>query len=97
LGLVLAHLEPAERLGTMARVCSTWRAAAVMATNSISARGRKLWQSWYGISRDKVTALSDWLQAHAAAAALDSLAVQGDGDSFSIGFKGYPVLQLPVQ
>jgi hypothetical protein len=65
-----------------------------MATNSISARGRKLWQSWYGISWDRVTALSDWLQAHAAAAALDSLAVQGDGDSFS---KGFPILQLPVQ
>jgi hypothetical protein len=42
-----------------------------------------------GISEDKVTALSGWLQAHAVAAALDSLAVAGD--------RREVLLQLPVQ
>ena len=93
LALVLARLDPAERLGSMARVCSAWRTAAVMATNNISVRVRAgLTQS--GISQDKATALSDWLQAHAAAAALDSLAVEGDAVAFSAKQLS---LQLPVQ
>jgi hypothetical protein len=89
LALVVARLDPAERLGSMARVSSAWRAAAVMATNSISAHGRKIlhW-GWAGISLEKATALADWLQAHAAAAALDSLAVTGHS---------HLTLQLPVQ
>ena len=90
LALVLARLEPAERLGTMARVCSTWHAAAVIATNSITASG-PMWRVLRsGINQVQASALSGWLQAHAAAAALDSLAVQGDRWNFAI-------LQLPVQ
>jgi hypothetical protein len=42
-----------------------------------------------GLTQDKATALSCWLQAHAAAAALDSLTVKGERQEY--------LLQLPVQ
>jgi hypothetical protein len=87
LALVLARLDPAERLGTMARVCSAWRAAAVMATNSISAVGRRRG----GLGQDSINALSDWLQVYAAAAGVDSLTVKRDPCN-----KNEP-LTLPVQ
>jgi hypothetical protein len=103
LALVLARLEPAERLGTMARVCSAWRTAAVIATNSISVRGQVCWgragPEPSGFTQDKATALSCWLQAHAAAAALDSLAVKLS-DTYSHRSPqrlDFPVIQLPVQ
>jgi hypothetical protein len=65
-----------------------------MATNSISARGPADCCKRSGLSQDKATALSDWLQAHAAAAALDSLAAAGDVNVF---WREKLILQLPVQ
>jgi hypothetical protein len=86
LALVLARLDPAERLGSMARVCSAWQAAAVMATNCIRAVGRQ--DSWLG--SDSTKALSGWLQVNAATACLDSLTVRCGG-------RYTEPLTLPVQ
>ena len=102
LALVLARLDPAERLGSMARVCSAWRTAAVIASNSISARGRVCWgragPEPSGFTQDKATALSGWLQAHAAAAALDSLEVTvSHTHSHRCPQRDFPTIQLPVQ
>jgi hypothetical protein len=93
LALVLVRVQQAERLSTMASVCSTWHTASVIATHSISLHSRKNWADRDGLVQDKLTGLSGWLQAHAAAAAVDSLAVTADyytGDPL-------PTLQLPVQ
>jgi hypothetical protein len=88
LALVLARLDPAERLGSMARVCSAWRTAAVLATTSIST----VWGPYQdGSDQGQLTALSSWLQAHAATAAVDSLTVKG------LKYYDQPTLQLPVQ
>jgi hypothetical protein len=68
LALVLTHIPLAERLRSMARVCSAWRAAAVMATNSIST-ARLPSRQYDSFKFPSVKGLSDWLQAYAAAAA----------------------------
>lgn len=88
LALVLARLDPAERLGRMATVCSAWRTAAVLATTSIST----VWGPYQdGSDQGQLTALSSWLQAHAAAAAVDSLTVKG------YTYADPPTLKLAVQ
>jgi hypothetical protein len=103
LALVLARLDLSERLGTMARVCSLWHTAAVLATNSISIHGRHPDRD--GVGLYQLAALSSWLHAHAAAAALDTLAVTGVDYASRLITRFWekdtpinpPTFQLPVQ
>jgi hypothetical protein len=75
---VLARLDLSERLGTAATVCSVWHTAAILATNSISIHGVKPpWTNPRGLGPYELAGLSSWLHTHAAAAALDTLAVTG--------------------
>lgn len=84
--LVLKNIPQRRRLGFCAVVSKTWRTAAVMATNRITADMHE--------ARDRVS-LSRWLRLHAAAAAVDSIILwQMDYEPF---VKGPPFLLLPVQ
>jgi hypothetical protein len=73
-----AVLKQAERLHCCAVVSQTWRTAACVYTNSIIALGPpNTYDGHNGLAKEKCTALSRWLSAHDAAAAVDSMVVAG--------------------
>ena len=80
---VLQHVEPCERLDSCTLVCSTWHAAVIAATTSIS--------TTLAYAAEKYSALHAWLLRHGLAAAVESLHVKGLGGS------AIRQLQLPVQ
>lgn len=79
--LVLQHVDVPDRFKGSATVCSDWQTAAVLATNHIVAGAA---------NQQKCAALSQWLQAHAATAQVESISVQGYGCDRS-------TLKLPVE
>ena len=86
LAQVLQHVDLGERLGSCAFVCSTWHAAAIAATRSVTVHP--------GGGHDvpiRFASLHAWLLKHGQAAAIGSLNVTGLG---RVGKLQLPVPQL---